>query len=134
MRLLRLRGAALAAVSIASWCLPAHAGEACFQLGLPGAGLGYAQPISPGLTVRGDCSTLGTRERNRTEKGARCCGRGKADRAGLFLGWFPLGGAFRTALGITQSNFRLDLDASGKGLGEATVVGATTARWVSMTG
>ena len=46
-----------------------HAGEVYLGLGLPGVGLGYAHPVSPRFTVRGDIFTLGSRSAPETEDG-----------------------------------------------------------------
>ncbi len=117
---------AVVALSLTLFSLSAQAGETYLQLGFPGSGLGYAHPLSPGLTVRGDFTTLGSRSGDRVEEGINYRGKLKSDRAGLFMDWFPFGGVFRTTLGLTQNNFKLELDAAGKGTGETTVVGGTS--------
>lgn len=55
--------AVLAAAALAG---PAMASEIYLQAGVPGVGLGFAQPLSGWLGVRGDFVTLGTRDRNTT--------------------------------------------------------------------
>ncbi len=117
-------GLALCAAAAALYGLPAHAGEVYGQLGLPGAGLGYAHPLSSSLTVRGDFLTLGTRSGNKTESGIDYIGRLKTDRVGLFADWFPFEGGFRATAGLTSNNFKLDLDATGRGDGSSTTVGS----------
>ena len=91
------------------------AGEVYGQIGLPGVGLGYAHPVSPSFTVRGDFVTLGSHEKTTTESGINYVGKLKASRIGLFGDWFPFGGVFRLTGGVTSNNFKLDLDASGAG-------------------
>ena len=92
-----------------------QAGEVYGQIGLPGVGLGYAHPVSPSFTVRGDFVTLGSHEKTTTESGINYVGKLKASRIGLFGDWFPFGGVFRLTGGVTSNNFKLDLDASGAG-------------------
>ena len=103
------------AVVAATLPAPAHAGELYFQAGLPGVGLGYAQPLSSWLGVRGDFVTLGSRDRNTTEEGIAYQGNLKADRGGLFADLYPFAGSFRFTLGATSNRYKLSLDASGTG-------------------
>lgn len=93
----------------------AQAGEIYVPIGLPGVGLGYAQPVSPSWAWRADYVTLGSRTRDRTEQGIAYEGRLKTGRGGLFADWFPFDGSFRFSLGVTANRYQLDLDASGAG-------------------
>ncbi|MBI5719377.1 MAG: hypothetical protein HZC37_17045 [Burkholderiales bacterium] len=110
-RLLFATLAAAAAVAVG----PAQAGEIYLQAGLPGVGLGYAQPLSSWLGVRGDFVTLGTRDRNTTEEGIAYQGKIKTNRGGLYADLFPFAGGFRFTLGATSNDYKLNLDASGTG-------------------
>ncbi len=104
-----------AAILAFSPLVAAQASEVYVQLGLPGVGLGYAHPVSPSLTVRGDFTTLGTRSKNVTEEGLDYKARLKTDRGGLYLDWFPMQGGFRTSLGLTANAYKLNLEAVGNG-------------------
>jgi hypothetical protein len=101
-----------------------QAGEVYGQVGLPGVGLGYAQPLNPSFTVRGDFVTLGSHEKTTTESGINYVGKLKASRVGVFGDWFPFSGVFRLTGGVTLNNFKFDLDASGSG-GTLNVGGQT---------
>lgn len=94
---------------------PAHAGEIYANLGLPGIGLGYAQPIDGSFTIRGDVMTLGSRSRTTTEEGITYNGQYALHRAALFADWFPFQGSFRLTGGISSNRYRITLDASGAG-------------------
>jgi hypothetical protein len=61
--------AALAGLAAFAAAGTASAAEVYFQAGLPGVGLGFAQPLNPWAGVRGDVVTLGSRDRNGTEEG-----------------------------------------------------------------
>jgi len=112
----RLRPLMLATVAAAALAaVPASAGELYLQAGLPGVGLGFAQPLSGWLGVRGDYVTLGSRDRNTTEEGIAYQGRLKAHRAGLYADLYPFAGGFRFTLGATSNQYKLSLDASGTG-------------------
>jgi hypothetical protein len=104
---------ALAALALAAG---AHAGEVYTGIGTHGAMLGFAQPLSPHVTVRGDFGTLGSRERNEREEGVDYEGKLTYNRIGLFADWFPVGGGgFRLTGGVTFNNMKLDLVAKGNG-------------------
>jgi len=94
---------------------PARAGEIYLGLGLPGVGLGYAQPVSPNFTVRGDFFTLGSRDVNETESGISYRGNYKLQRAALLADWFPFAGSFRFTGGAAFNTYKITLDASGAG-------------------
>jgi hypothetical protein len=102
----------------------ARAGEFYVKGGLPGAVVGWAQPLGPNLGLRIDAATLGTITERRTEDGIAYDATFKGDRAALLADWFVFGGGFRFTGGITSSRYSLDLLASGAG-GSITV-GNTT--------
>ena len=110
-----LRSLLAAAALGASALGAAHAGEVYLGLGIPGVGLGYAQPISPGITLRGDVFTLGSREANEFESGINYRGNYKLQRAALLADWFPFAGSFRLTGGATFNTYKITLDASGAG-------------------
>lgn len=93
----------------------AQAGEVYLGLGIPGVGLGYAQPISPALTLRGDFFTLGSRDTTETESGINYRGNYKLQRAALLADWFPFAGSFRLTGGAAFNTYEITLDASGAG-------------------
>ena len=107
----------LAAVAAAALIMSSrsHAGEIYLQAGVPGVGLGYAQPLNSWLGVRGDFITLGTRDRNTTEEGIAYNGQLKTNRGGLYADLYPFAGSFRITLGGTSNQYKLSLDASGAG-------------------
>lgn len=102
-------------VLVAASALPAHAGEVYLQVGLPGVGLGYAQPLNDWLGVRGDFVTLGSRTKTTTEEGISYQADLKANRGALFADLYPFAGSFRFTLGATSNQYKINLDASGAG-------------------
>jgi hypothetical protein len=113
--------ALLAALGVAAlFTLPAQAGEIYGQFGLPGIGLGYAHPLNANVGLRGDVVTLGSHKKDTVEEGIAYTGTLKATRVGLYADWFPFGGTFRLTGGLTNNNFKIELDASGAG-GSITV-------------
>ena len=93
----------------------AHAGEVYLGLGLPGVGLGYAHPVSPSFTVRGDIFTLGSRSATETEDGITYKANSKLQRTALLADWFPFAGSFRLTGGAAFNTYKITLDASGAG-------------------
>ncbi|MDP4301066.1 hypothetical protein [Leptothrix discophora] len=93
----------------------AQAGEFYGQVGFPGAGIGYAQPVSDSVTLRADAISMGTRESDYDEEGITYKGKLKANRVAVFADWFPFGGVFRFTGGLASNKFDLTLDASGSG-------------------
>ncbi len=104
----------------------AQAGEVYAGVGFPGVMLGFAQPLDTRFTVRADVATLGTRDDSFTEEGIRYRGKSRIARTGLFADWFPFGGSFRTSVGMTFNDHKLDLSATGSGgtltIGDTTYV------------
>jgi hypothetical protein len=93
----------------------AQAGEVYLGLGLPGVGLGYALPLGPSVTVRGDFFTLGKRDLTETESGIRYTGNYRLQRGALLADWFPFEGSFRFTGGAAFNTYKITLDASGAG-------------------
>ena len=114
----------LCAALLASSVGAAPAGEIYTGIGFPGAMLGYAHPLDSRFTLRADVAGLGSRSDDRTEQGIRYDAKVSFNRLGVFVDWFPFGGAFRTTFGVTSNDQKLDLVASGAG-GTLTV-GNTT--------
>jgi hypothetical protein len=102
----------------------AQAGEVYGQLGLPGFGLGYAQPINPMFGVRADWVTLGNRSKTQSDQGVDYAAKLTSSRLALLGDVFPFEGRFRITAGVTSNNYKLDLDASGAG--KVITVGSTT--------
>jgi hypothetical protein len=115
----------LAALGLAAGLFgTAHAGEVYGQLGFPGAGLGFAQPLNSHFTVRADYLTLGTHDDQYDEEGIRYEGTLKFARGGVFADWFPMAGSFRVTAGITANNMKLALTA--RGTNQPVEIGDTT--------
>lgn len=93
----------------------ASAGEVYTGIGTHGVMLGYAQPVSPHLTVRGDFGTLGSRTHNEREEGVDYEGKATYNRTGLFADWFPFANGFRFTGGVTFNRMKIDLVAKGNG-------------------
>jgi hypothetical protein len=93
----------------------ASAAELYAPLGIPGAGIGFAQPLGPSFGLRLDAMTLGERDRDRTESGISYHARYKLTRGALLADWFPFAGGFRLTGGATLNRYSLNLDASGAG-------------------
>ncbi len=106
--------AAAAAVTVLA-APAALAGELYGSLGVPGATLGWAQPVSPAFTLRADYTTIGDRTSNTTEEGIAYEAKLKANRTALFADWFPMGGSFRLTAGLTANDYKLNLSATGAG-------------------
>jgi hypothetical protein len=106
-------------------CVGAQAGELYGGVGVPGLMLGFAQPVSPSITLRADFSTLGSRTANGTEEGISYAGSLKTNRVGAFADWFPSSGGFRLTGGITFNRFGLDLTAR-PGAGQSITIGDVT--------
>ena len=102
----------------------AQAGELYTKIGLPGAILGYSQPLGPLFGLRVDYATVGERTDRRTEDGISYDTKLKLNRAALLADWFPFAGSFRFTSGITSNQYKLDLLATGAG-GSLTI-GNTT--------
>lgn len=111
-RVLRL---SLPSALLAACAVSVQAGEVYAQIGLPGVGLGYAQPINDWLGVRGDFVTLGSRSETTTEEGISYQAKLKANRGAVLADLYPFAGGFRVTLGATSNQYKLTLDASGAG-------------------
>lgn len=94
---------------------PAHAAELYVPMGVPGIGLGFAQPIGPLFGIRADFMTLGQREKAFDEDGIQYNGKVKLNRAALLADVFPFAGRFRLTVGATVNKYDISLDASGAG-------------------
>jgi hypothetical protein len=114
--------AAFAATAVTA--LPAQAGELYFQSGLPGIGVGYAQPINEWVGVRGDWVTLGKHKKTQSEEGIDYAAKLSSSRLGLFVDVFPFAGRFRFTGGLTSNNYKIEMDAQPNGSG--IKVGNTT--------
>lgn len=118
--------AALAALALSCTLVtPAQAGELYTGVSTHGVMLGYAQPLSPMITVRGDFATAGSKSSRENEEGIDYDTKATYNRAGLFADWFPFsGGGFRLTGGVTFNNMKIDLNAVGNG--SAITIGGTT--------
>lgn len=120
---------ALAALTLTAG---AQAQEVYTGIGTHGVVLGYAHPLSPGFTLRGDFGTLGSRNRSERDEGIDYEGKLTYNRVGLFGDWFAFGNGFRFTGGVTFNNMKLDLVAKGNGtqmtVGNNTFVSSTDDR------
>lgn len=99
----------------AALALPAQAAEVYVPLGLPGIGVGIAQPVGDVFALRADFVTLGQREKDKFEDGINYHGKYKLNRGAVLVDLFPLAGSFRFTVGATFNTYKIDLDASGAG-------------------
>lgn len=113
---------ACAALALAQ---PAKAQEIYLKAGLPGYGVGFAQPLTPHLGVRADYLLIGDRTERRTEEGIDYDATLKANRGALLVDLFPFAGSFRISAGMTAAKYKLDLVAQGRTGGTITI-GNTT--------
>lgn len=97
------------------FAMPSQAGEIYTGIGIPGLGLGYAQPVSERFTLRGDIYTLGSRSKSTVEDGINYDGDYKLQRGALLADWFPFAGSFRFTGGATFNTYKITLDANGAG-------------------
>ncbi len=102
------------ALVVVSGSPAALAGELYTSVGLPGVLVGWAQPLSPRFTLRGDVGTLGRIDRDSIEEGVSYSGTLRADRAAFLMDWFVAGG-MRLTGGLTFNRMRVDLRANGNG-------------------
>ncbi|MDP2004832.1 MAG: hypothetical protein Q8K45_04085 [Rubrivivax sp.] len=93
----------------------AQAGEIYTGIGVPGVGIGYAQPLNDSFTLRGDIYTLGSRTKSTVEDGINYDGNYKLQRSALLADWFPFSGSFRLTGGATFNTYKITLDANGAG-------------------
>ncbi|MEY2690046.1 MAG: hypothetical protein RL375_4246 [Pseudomonadota bacterium] len=93
----------------------AQAGEVYGQLGLPGFGVGFAQPINSMCGVRADWVSLGNRSTTQSEEGVDYAAKLNSSRLALLADVFPFQGSFRVTAGMTSNHYKLELDASGAG-------------------
>lgn len=108
--------ASLLALAVLGLATSAHAGEVYTGIGTHGVMLGYAQAMSPHVTLRGDFATAGSRSRRETEEGIDYDTKLTYNRAGLFADLFPFGGGgFRFTGGVTFNNMKIDMDGRGNG-------------------
>ncbi len=103
----------------------AQAGTAYVQAGLPGVGLGYAQPWSDVVNLRADYMTLGSHTQNGQQEGIDYQGQVKLSRLGLFADYFPMGNGFRVTGGMTLNDATFKLRSHFVDGGTVTVGGAT---------
>jgi hypothetical protein len=107
--------ACAAAAVPAALFIPAHAAELYVPMGVPGIGLGFAQPIGPLFGIRVDFMTLGQREKAFDENGIKYNGKVKLNRGALLADVFPFAGSFRLTAGAAANRYDIVLDASGAG-------------------
>jgi hypothetical protein len=93
----------------------AQAAEFYVPLGIPGAGIGFSQPVGELFALRADFMTLGQREKDTEESGIQYHGSYKLNRAALLADLFPFAGVFRITMGATFNNYKAVLDATGAG-------------------
>lgn len=92
---------------------PARAGELYGLVGLPGIGLGFAQPLNDSVGLRADFTTLGNRSKDGSEEGINYTGKLKLQRTALLADWYPMQGSFRITGGATLNQMKVSLHADG---------------------
>lgn len=103
------------ALALGAACMAsAQAGEVYTGIGTHGVMLGYAQPITDSIAVRGDVAGLGSKSAREQEEGITYDVRAKYNRGGLFADWFFAGG-WRLTGGVTFNSIQMDLRAEGAG-------------------
>ncbi|CAD5373703.1 conserved exported hypothetical protein [Rubrivivax sp. A210] len=116
---------------LAALAFQAQAGEVYAPIGIPGIGIGYAQPVNSMFTLRADFMTLGSRSKDTTEDGITYQGRYKLQRTALLVDLFPMAGSFRFTAGAVLSTYKGTLDASGASgtitIGDTTYTGLSAA-------
>lgn len=117
----------LVAVALACSAVAAHADEVYGGIGFPGLVLGYATPLSNGLTVRGEFAGGLSMSRNGQREGMDYSGELKSQRLGAFVDWFVFSGGFRLTGGLTANDIKAQLNGKG---GTGKINGKT----VDMTG
>jgi hypothetical protein len=112
------------ALALSAACVAgAQAGEVYTGIGTHGVMLGYAQPISDSITIRGDFAGLGSKSDRDTEEGITYDIKAKYNRTGLFADWFFAGG-WRLTGGVTFNQVEINMLANGAG--QTINVGGTT--------
>lgn len=85
-------------------------------VGLPGlVAIGYAHPMATNWGLRGEYSGGFSDSENSVEDGVNVSGLIKANRLGVFVDWFPLGGGFRLVGGLTVNDIKAEFNALGTG-------------------
>ncbi len=105
----------LTALALSAAALSAQSAELYLGLGLPGAMLGVATPVSDSFTLRAEFATLGEHTGEELEEGIRYNGRAKLQRSGLFADYFVFSGGLRLTGGVTFNAVELDLQAVSNG-------------------
>lgn len=114
------------AIALAAALLAAplsFAGTVYTGAGLPGAILGYAQPLSDSVGLRADVATLGHYRTMWRKPQVTYDAQLQARRLGLFSDWFAYQG-LRLTGGVTLNDVRLDM--VGRSTGSTLVVGGYT--------
>lgn len=113
----------------AAFSSAAQAGEIYAGVGFPGVMVGFAQPLSPSVTLRGDVSTLGSYSKSKFEQGINYSATLKTNRIGLFGDWFVGQSSFRLTGGVTANDFKADL--MGGSTGSSITIGNNTYAFTS---
>jgi hypothetical protein len=113
----------LAASAVLALAATAHAGEVYTGIGTHGVMLGYAQPVAPSVTLRGDVASLGSHSTTKTENSIHYDADLKLSRGGVFADWFFTGG-WRLTGGVTFNAIKLDL--AGRPTNNQITIGNTT--------
>lgn len=107
-----------AAMAVGLWLTvgtpAAQAGDLYLGAGLPGLTLGYAQPLNERFTVRGDVSTLGRIDYDRSKSGVDYDGRVQVDRLAFFGDWY-VHPNFRFTAGLTVNDAKARLTGRADG-------------------
>lgn len=105
------QGAALAA--LAGTTMVAQANDVYGGVGFPGLALGFAHAYDNGLAARAEYNGGLSVNRDGQREGLSYKGSLKTGRFGGFVDWFPFGGTFRVAAGLTFNDMKATLDGQG---------------------
>jgi hypothetical protein len=120
---------ALVTIAIASACAASHAGEVYGGIGFPGVTLGYSQPYSDIVTLRGEFAGGLSADKNGQREGVNYNGSFKSNRVGAYADWHPGGSGFHLTGGLAASDIKFDLKSNG---GNGTIGGKAVNLTVSI--
>lgn len=115
----------LSILAISAISFSAQAGDVYGGFGFPGITLGYAQPMTDSIGLRGEFSGGLKANKNGSRDGVDYVGSFKAQSIGAFADWFPGNSAFRLTGGLTFNNTKFSLNSTANGNASSTINGKT---------
>lgn len=110
----------IALAAIACACTTTHAGEMYGGIGFPGYTLGYTQPYSNSVTLRGEFAGGLSIDKNGLREGVTYKGNFKSNRIGAYADWHLGGSGVHFTGGLTGNDIAFDLKSNG---GNGTIGG-----------